>query len=155
MCLPRAQLYGSLELEDDLGIDSADRLLRHCRTPVQIVPDERLGMRVSSQAFVAKANETCSIDLECLMIAAGVETLSRCGVMPNTYAMVAVKAKAVRDLGGGVAHTPKPEDSTPANDFHGDIVSMTRGMSRKLIDAAEILALQAHPFSPPEVAIMS
>jgi len=69
--------------------------------------------------------------------------------------MIAVRTGAVRDLGGGVAHTPKPEDATPANDFHGDIIGLTRNVSRKLMDAAEVLAIQSHPFEAPDVAIMS
>lgn len=149
MCTPVAQQYGADDLVDDLGISDGDRVIRHCRTPVQIVSDELTGgKRVSSQAFKPKAGESTSVDLECLLLKAGLNGLQRCGEMPNTHAMLALPTGAVRAKGKGVAHTPKPQDETSANPYHGDIIGLTRKDSRALVDASEILAISDEPFPP-------
>lgn len=146
MCRPVRQTYGSTELVDDAGIADDDRAIRHCRTPVQIVDDHLTGgKKVSSQAFKAKPGEGCSVDLECLLLKAGLHATARCGVMPDTYAMIAVCAGSVREVGGLVAYTPKPADHQPANDFHGDLLNVSK-RSKALMQKAETLLLQDQPF---------
>jgi hypothetical protein len=150
VCDPIIQPYGSAELVDDRGIGDDDRVIRHCRTPVQIVPDELTGgKRISSQAFKPKPGESTSVDLECLLHKAGLDSLHRCGEMPNTYAMIALQAGVLRDKKAGVAHTPKELDDTPANPFHGDIIGLSKKDSRDLVEACSVLVLSDVPFAPP------
>lgn len=150
MCTPAAQPYGSDDLIDDEGIGDDDRVVRHCRTPVQIV-DDRLtgGKRISSQAFKPKPGETCSVDLECLLIQAGHDALYRAGEMPNTHAMIAIEAGLLRAQGKGVAHTPKPAGETPVNPFHGDILGLGKKGGRELVDVSVVLAISEVPFEAP------
>jgi hypothetical protein len=146
VCRPQRQAYGSANLVDDQEIEDKDRVIRHCRTPVQIVDDALTGgKKISSQAFKARAGEGCSVDLECLLTHVGLNALSRCGVMPDTYAMVALKAGEARAIGAGIAYTPKPQDALPANDFHGDIFNIGK-KSKALMQGAEILVVQGEPF---------
>lgn len=115
---------------------------------MQIVDDHLTGgKKVSSQAFKAKAGEGCSVDLECLLMKAGLHATSRCGVMPDTYAMIAVRAGSVRDVGGLVAYTPKPADHLPANDFHGDLLGVSK-RSKILMQQSETLLIQDTPYPP-------
>jgi hypothetical protein len=150
VCRPQRQAYGSAALVDDREIDDEDRVIRHCRTPVQIVDDALTGgKKISSQAFKARPGEGCSVDLECLLAHVGLSSLARCGVMPDTYAMVALKAGEARAIGAGLAYTPKPEDDLPANDFHGDVFDIGK-KSKALMQGAEILVVQSEPF--PRIA---
>lgn len=150
MCRPQRQAYGSADLVDDPEINDESRVIRHCRTPVQIVDDALTGgKKISSQAFKAKVGEGCSVDLECLLARAGLDALARCGVMPNTYAVVALKAGQARAIGAGLAYTPKPEDDLPANDFHGDIFGVGKKF-KTLMPSAEVLVIQSEPF--PKIA---
>lgn len=66
--------------------------------------------------------------------------------MPNTYAMIAIAAGKLREKSGVVAHTPKGEDDTPANPFHGDIFGWTKNDGRNLVADSVILALSDTPF---------
>lgn len=149
MCNPIVQQYGSLELTDDPGIEDDDRVIRHCRTPVQIVPDDLTGgMRISSQAFKPKPGESTSVDLECLLHQAGFNALHRCGQMPDTYAMIALQVGVLRSKDRGVAHTPKEQDETGPNPFHGDIIGLTKKDSRGLVAASEVLIIRDVPIQP-------
>lgn len=152
MCEPTAQAYDGTVRTDDSGIDNNDRLLRHCRVPVQIVPLKRdgvvIGRKISDQAFKAKKGEVgISIDIECLVLRAGKTWQDRYGLMPNTCAMIAVRAFEARKHGRGVAWTPKPAEahlvgySALENPYHGEIILPLKSNSahRELFRSSEIV----------------
>lgn len=151
MCTPTAQCYHSQQRADDAGIGASDRLLRHCRAPAQIVPlkqsGETVGLKISDQAFKAKKGEPgLSVDLECLLLADGKTWHHRYGLMPNTYAMVAVTAEQARAHSAGVAWTPKPEEpelegfAALENRYHGEIIlPMTNAQVRALFALMEVV----------------
>jgi hypothetical protein len=156
MCSPHRQDYRSTARVDDKGIGDADRLLRHCRHPYQIVPCPTNGWRLSSQAFCNKPNEVgVSVDLECLVIQAGYTWQSRYQLMPGAIALIALSAGGARQHSAGVAWTPKPEQAEyedsfarSANEFHGEIIApVSRKSSRTLAEMAEILKLE--PIASP------
>jgi hypothetical protein len=129
MCAPTAQAYHGGDRIDDPGISGDDRLLRHCRTPVQIVPCPVNGKRVSSQAFKPGRGEShTSVDLECLLHQAGQPSDLRYGLMPNTFALIAITANDARAIASGAAWTPKPAEengigaTAAANPYHGEVV---------------------------------
>lgn len=146
MCEPTAQNYSSDARYDDVGIGDADRLLRHCRSPVQVVPCPVNGRRISSQAFkAAKGEKHVSIDLECLLAQDGLPPDARYGLMPSTHALAAITAAQARALGQGVAWTPKPADTAAvgaaglANPYHGEVLGpLTK---RALVELSEDLVL--------------
>lgn len=146
MCAPTAQDYHSAERFDDHDISGNDRLLRHCRTPVQVVPCPVNGRRVSSQAFKPGRGEVhTSVDLECLLLRDGLPSDARYGLMPNTYALIAVTADHAREIAGGVAWTPKPHGdgegaAGSANPYHGEILAPLKdAQCRKLASAAAMV----------------
>jgi hypothetical protein len=134
------QDYFGLSRTDDLAITAKERLLRHCRSPVQIVPCEINGRKISDQAFKMKPSEPgLSVDLEQLLLNQGLPTTYRYRAMPNTFAMLAVTADDARRCAGGVAWTPKPAEpllntaSATANPYHGEIIKpMTSKSARDL-----------------------
>ena len=151
MCTPTAQDYYSPHRVDDPGIGATDRLLRHCRVPVQIVPRKAngttVGLKISDQAFKAKKGEPgISVDHECLLVAAGKTWHDRYGLMPNTYAMIAVTAGEARAHSPGVAWTPKPADpdltgaASLENPYHGEIIApMSNAQVRALFALAALV----------------
>ena len=129
MCAPAEQNYAAEERIDDQGIGDEDRLLRYCRTPIQVVPCPINGQRLSSQAFrPGKVEKNVSVDLECLMHQDGLPTDARYGAMPNTFALAAISARNAREHANGVAWTPKPEHpgavgaAESANKYHGEVI---------------------------------
>ena len=156
MCSPEAQDYHSDARVDDPKIIGASRLLRHCRTPVQVVPCPVNGQKVSDRAFVGKKGEAgVSIDLECLLIKDGHPPTHRFGAMPNTYAMIAVTADVARANSAGVAWTPKPEEDLPgaagaANPYHGEIITpISGGQARAIHRASETIHSNFVPVTKP------
>lgn len=148
MCEPTAQDYFSRDREDDPAIGDADRLLRSCRLPVQIVPNKAGGYKISDQVFRKKPNEQgASVDLECLLLKEGKTFEDRFGKMPGTLAMAAIAAEDVRRVNGGVAWTPKPEEphlapdlAAEENPYHGEIIGeISRADGRALSRKAAIL----------------
>jgi hypothetical protein len=146
----KAQDYYSDEREDDPGIKAGDRLLRHCRTPFQIVPDAVHGHRLSSQAFINKRGEAgTSVDLEELLKEDGLPSDHRFGLLPNTLALVAVTAADARTHAHGAAWTPKLEDpdaigaAKAANPWHGEIIGpIARSASRQLAANSQMVRLE-------------
>ncbi|QCB43006.1 hypothetical protein E5673_12905 [Sphingomonas sp. PAMC26645] len=153
MCTPVRQDYLSDERFDDNEIGNDDRLLRHCRTPIQIVKCPINGYRLSSQAFRPGKGEThVSVDLECLLLKDGLEADARYGAMPNTFALAAVTAGAAREHAQGAAWTPKPEmvglpgAAGDENIYHGEIIGpMTK---RNYQDLAETIVLVRTDLNP-------
>lgn len=147
MCNPVAQEYGSLSLCDDPAIGSMDRVIRYCRTPAQIVPDGKGGMRLSDRAFAHKPQHGgTSVDLECLMLRDGVDPLRNVGLLPNTFAVVALSAGDIRSVAQGVAYTPKHRDDSAVgyarepNAYHADIIGpITSSISKKLLKHCSIV----------------
>ena len=148
MCDPVAQDYHGDARFDDLRIADQDRMLRHCRTPVQIVPCAINGKKVSDRAFCIKKGEVgASTDIECLLAKDGFPPEHRYGLMPNTFALIAVNAADARDLAGGVAWTPKPEErhlegdaARAPNPWHGEIVGpITNSSSREFVRRAGVV----------------
>ena len=148
MCNPTAQDYFSSERRDDPGIRDSDRLLRHLCVPVQIRQVEQTGaLRISDQAFTHRKSDCgVSVDLECLLHHAGLTEEQRRGVMPNSFAMIAVTASNARNFSEGVAWTPKPHEpnlsgySAQDNEFHGEIITpISRSEGRKLATTAQLI----------------
>lgn len=148
MCTPTAQDYFSSSRVDDLGIGPADRLLRHCRPPVQVVPCKLQGQKLSDQIFRKKPSDVgVSVDLECLLHKEGRTWEDRFGAMPNTQAMVAVAAAEVRRAKGGAAWTPKPaepdlapQEAAKPNPYHAEIIGdISRADGRALSRNATVL----------------
>lgn len=146
MCTPEAQDYFSEKRTDDPGIADVDRLLRHCRPPVQVVPCKLNGQKFSDQIFRKKRGEAgLSIDLECLLLRDKLTWEHRFGTMPGTLGMVAINAGDARSINGGVAWTPKPAQpelepnaSAQPNPYHGELIgeisrSDGRSLSRKMV----------------------
>ncbi|MBY0394838.1 MAG: hypothetical protein K2Q27_16420 [Novosphingobium sp.] len=139
-----AQDYHGTNRTDDPAIVDDSRLLRHCRTPVQIVRCEINGFKVSDQAFKLKSGDVgASVDLECLLLQDGLPPDHRFGVMPNTYALIAISAKSAREFASGAAWTPKPLEpdligaAREANPWHGEIIGpITNSASRSLASSA-------------------
>ncbi len=146
----KAQEYESSEREDDPGIKAGDRLLRHCRTPFQIVPDAVNGHRLSSQAFMTKKDEVgASVDLEELLKEDGLPSDHRFGSIPATVALIAVTAGQARENANGVAWTPKSEDPSAigaardANPWHGEIIGpISRSASRRLAEKYQMVRME-------------
>lgn len=152
MCDPTSQDYFSHARSDDLGIQDQHNLIRHCKTPYQVVPCPINGLKVSSQAFTTRKEDPgVSVDIECLLHKAGLPSDARFGVMPGTVAMISVTAKDARDAAEGVAWTPKPETTDPdgsvnwPNPYHGEIIvaglgsSARKRTSRALGDNARLI----------------
>lgn len=146
MCNPDAQDYDSDERKDDKGIGDGDRLIRHCRTPIQVVPCALNGQRISSQAFrPGKGEKHVSVDLECLLNRDGYHADHRYGAMPNTFALGAITAASARQYANGAAWTPKPEHTGlagaagAANPYHGEVIGPIS--KRDLQDLAEAMTL--------------
>lgn len=146
MCEPTAQNYDAHDRYDDPTISDSDRLLRHCRTPVQIVPCAINGLRVSSQAFKsARGEQHTSVDLECLLHQAGLPSTARFGLMPRTYALIAVTASDARSVANGVAWTPKPADgnaegaAAAPNPYHGEIIGPTKDKQSRALAANAVV----------------
>lgn len=146
MCNPSAQDYFATERSDDLGLPDDARLIRHCRTPVQIVPDGGGGFRVSSQAFLPKPREPgTSVDVECLLQKDGHPPDHRYGLMPNTLAMLAITAGQARAVANGACWTPKPKEpglvgaAAEENPWHGEVLGVTAKASRALASSALVV----------------
>jgi len=130
MCNIECQDYFGDDRHNDPAIEDGDRLIRHCRTPVQVVPCAINGHKISDQAFKpGKGDAGLSIDLERLLLNQGLTAMDRFGVMPNTFAMLAVTAADARQHASGVCWTPKPAQPELApnlvaapNVYHGEIV---------------------------------
>jgi hypothetical protein len=143
MVEPIEQDYYGDNHHDDPRIDSASKLARHCRTPVQIVPCQINGWKISDQAFVQKGG--VSVDLECILSRQNLPLDHRYGLMQNTKAMISVTAGQARAAGGGVAWTPKPYDADAVgtnreeNLFHGEIIGRLSGKNRR--DLASIAVI--------------
>ncbi|QUT05190.1 hypothetical protein KFK14_19665 [Sphingobium phenoxybenzoativorans] len=138
MCDPTSQDYFSHVRSDDLGIQDEHNLIRHCKTPYQVVPCPINGLKVSSQAFTTRKEDPgVSIDIECLLHKAGLPSDARFGEMPGTVAMVAVAAKVARSAALGAAWTPKPEvpelsdAQGAANPYHGEVIVLGLGSSAR------------------------
>jgi len=151
MCDPTPQDYFSNHRTDDLGIGPQDRLLRHCTTPVQVVPCPLNGRKISDQAFKPKKSDVgVSVDLECLLAKDGHTWEDRFGVMPNAVGMIAVTVASARTHSAGVAYTPKPAQAEldgylqKPNPYHGEIIlPMTNSQRRDLFRSAVQLRLLA------------
>jgi len=145
MCNPVKQDYFAETRFDDLLIVGSERLLRYCRTPIQIVPCPKNGKRLSSQAFVpAKGEKHTSIDLECLMLKTGLSEDGRFGVMPNTFALIAITTDTARAEASGVAWTPKPQTegigaTGSANPFHGEVLGTADKKATRALAQAAIM----------------
>ncbi|WP_287002305.1 hypothetical protein [Sphingobium sp.] len=144
MCNPDPQPYHSNHRYNDPKIEDESRLLRHCRTPVQIVSCEINGKKISDRAFAGKKSEAgLSVDLNCLLEKDGKGSSHRFGKLPNTYAILSVTAAEARANSAGVAYTPKPEEpelegaAREANPYHGEIIHpMTGAQARALFRAS-------------------
>ena len=148
MCDPQRQDYFGSDRFDDIAVCDTDRVLRHCRTPVQIVKCQRNGSKVSDQALKPRKDEAgVSIDHECLLRKDALPPDHRYGSMPNTFALIALSTGELRKAGGGVAWTPKPdepdmpfESQRPANPWHGEIIGhIVPKLARELIQSAAVV----------------
>lgn len=109
MCNPTSQDYHSDARFDDAGISNDHRLLRHLRLPVQ-VQEINGTYRISAQAFTFRKQDVgASVDLECLLLNAGMTERDRRGKMPNAYGLLAINAGVARDFGQGVAWIRNPK----------------------------------------------
>lgn len=148
MAGPTAQPYFAATRFDDLAITGQTRLIRHCRTPVQIVPCPKAGRKISSQAFKTKRGELgASVDLEESLLAAGKTAATQFGLMPNTFALIAITADNARKNSAGLAWTPKPAEPEKAgyaalpNPHHAEILTpISNSQARALLDLSEIVA---------------
>lgn len=147
MCEPERQDYHGVDRFDDLAIGNDDKLLRHLRIPVQVVPAHN-GYRLSDRAFVSRKSETgTSVDLECLLLIDGLSSSDRRGAMPGSKALASVTVEHARTFSAGVAWTPKPEEpelehefARAANPYHGEIINPMSGkQARDLAAKATIL----------------
>lgn len=139
MTKPVAQDYYGDTGFDDQAIQNDDIVYRYLRTPVQVTPCEKNGLKISDQAFKGKKTDRgVSIDIKSLMDNDGVSWHNRYGILPNTHALMSVKVKDARAYSNGVAWTPKPIEnsgraSDPENPYHGEILHpMTPAQARAL-----------------------
>lgn len=147
MAAPTAQDYFAPTRSDDKAIAGGSRLIRHCRAPAQIVPCPRAGQKISSQAYKAKRGDLgASVDLEDSLIASGKTAIGQFGVMPNTYALLAITADVARQHSAGLAWTPKPAEpekegyAALPNPHHGEILTpITGAQARALTNHSEVL----------------
>ena len=150
MCNPTEQDFNSFERVDDTNIGDGDRLLRHLCIPVQII-DKNGKLKISDQAFKhRKKDPGTSVDLECLLELDGLSERDRRGIMPNSYALVALSAGQARAHSQGVAWTPKPEEpelaefAAKSNKYHGEIIGpIANSDVRNLASIAEIIWIKS------------
>lgn len=156
MCEPTAQDYHSDQRIDDSGILGPHLLVRHLVTPMHVVPCPINGVRISSQAFVTrKEHAGVSIDLECLLAAAGLAPDARFGTLRDTLAVGVVTAADARAVAKGAAWTPKPAEpelkgtAAEANPYHGEIIlgdlgsSARKKASRGLSESCKVIRIAA------------
>jgi hypothetical protein len=135
-------------LVDDHAIPAAERLLRICKTPMQVSLDRRTNTYVLSDQIFAALGPGCSVELCSHYEAAGETLATRVAEAGGAFAAVTVTAEKVRATAVSgdpknatellkVAFTPiRPGGQYAPNPYHGDIFPPTKGSSNKALTRA-------------------